>query len=168
MGRTETYFAQCRPEDVKETISVYENFGWSVIGTQQITDDKGVDNKGKRHYETYTKITFSRDADIPNKTKLVSLQKEYDGIIEEARKNQNNTLNVNLRLRNSVFLDLIIAVVLFLGSPSKIISLFLIVFGALVTLISFLNYSSNKKDTVEINKKLKRAGEAVSEARSYL
>lgn len=89
MGRTETFFTQCHPEKVNETIKIYESFGWSVIGTQQITDDKGVDNLNYRHYETYTKITFSRDYDIPNKATLKELQDKYDNLIETARKNAN-------------------------------------------------------------------------------
>lgn len=87
MARTETFFTQCHPDKVNETIKIYESFGWSVIGTQQITDDKGVDNLNFRHYETYTKITFSRDYDIPNKAKLTELQNEYDSLIANARSN---------------------------------------------------------------------------------
>ncbi len=166
MARTETFFTQCHPEKVNETIKIYESFGWSVIGTQQITDDKGVDSLNYRHYETYTKITFSRDYDIPNKAKLTELQSKYDSLIEKARNNAN-PYYPNFPTK-SLFVMILSIIATFFGiSNGWPVAVFLI--GVAVCSLWFiLAFRGYKRDKETYHSKISTRNSCLTEAEDIL
>jgi len=120
MAKTETIFVQAPPDDVNEVIADYEAFGWNVIGTQQISEDKGMDNYGYMHTSTFVKITFNRDANIPNKDELSKLQTRYDTLKEENVRKQkwldNSSPFLDMHSTPFLVLSIIVAIIGFILS----------------------------------------------------
>ncbi len=75
----ETKTVQVYPTDarVNAEIKRQELFGWEVIGNQRIQEFARQDSDGTRHYETFNKITFSREKSAEWYNEIVKLEKEY-------------------------------------------------------------------------------------------
>ncbi len=75
----ETKVEQVYPSQsaVDLSIKLNECFGWECMGQQQIQEFTGEDSDGTRHYETYVKITFSREKSSPWYSAVCELEDEY-------------------------------------------------------------------------------------------
>lgn len=76
----ETKSVQVYPNDyeVNQKCKREEMFGWEVIGNQSVQQFKGSDPDGTQHYESYVKLTFSRDKSAPWYAEVAELEKEYN------------------------------------------------------------------------------------------
>ncbi len=75
----ETTTIQCYPSDkeINEKIRLFEMFGWEVINNQRCQEFTGQDSDGTRHFETFNKITFSREKGAPWYAEARELESEY-------------------------------------------------------------------------------------------
>lgn len=75
----ETTTIQCYPSDkeINEKIKLFETFGWEVINNQRCQEFTGQDSDGTRHFETFNKITFSREKGAPWYDEVRGLEAEY-------------------------------------------------------------------------------------------
>lgn len=75
----ETKTVQVYPSDdvVNNTITSFENFGWEVIGNQRCQEFTHQDADGTKHYETFNKLTFTRDKDAKWYDEVSELEDEY-------------------------------------------------------------------------------------------
>lgn len=76
----ETTTTQCYPSDevVNRTVSAWETWGWELISNQRCQEYTHQDADGTKHYETFNKLTFSRDKDAKWYKQVVALEREYD------------------------------------------------------------------------------------------
>lgn len=84
MARTESKSLTCHPNDEQEVINTMQKFHWSLIGSQDV---KTVDNyleeswsgdiRSVSNTEHYTKLTFSREIDLPNLNEIKKLERDY-------------------------------------------------------------------------------------------
>ena len=76
----ESKTVQVYPDDVQVNAEIrrQELFGWEVISNQRIQEFTRQDSDGTRHYETFNKITFSREKSSPWYDRAVELETEYN------------------------------------------------------------------------------------------
>ena len=81
----ETQTIQCYPNDneINSTIRQWERWGWELISNQRCQEFVKQDPDGTKHYETFNKLTFSRDKDASWYKELISLEAEYDNVCHE-------------------------------------------------------------------------------------
>ena len=93
----ETKTIQMYPDDdaINQAISLWENFGWEVIGNQRCQEFKKQDSDGTQHFETFNKITFSRDKSASWYGKVAELEQEYIATENElqSKSKQGNPYN---------------------------------------------------------------------------
>lgn len=83
MSGTENKSVKTHPALEQEIISTHEKFGWSLVSSQELlsqTSHTSEDSVFVYHHTTttnYVKLIFSRNRDIPNREKVVALEKEY-------------------------------------------------------------------------------------------
>lgn len=75
----ESKTVQVYPDDdvVNAEIQRQELFGWEVISNQRIQEFTRQDSDGTEHYETFNKITFSREKSSEWYDRVVALETEY-------------------------------------------------------------------------------------------
>lgn len=107
----ETKTIQMYPDDdaINQAISLWENFGWEVIGNQRCQEFKKQDSDGTQHFETFNKITFSRDKSASWYGKVAELEQEYIATENEL---QSKSKQGNPYKKPGIIAPLIAAVVL--------------------------------------------------------
>lgn len=86
MARTESYSLQVHPNDEQSQINLMQKFHWSLQNSQEIkTVDSHLERRGDEIYsvtnsEHYTKLTFSRELDLPNLKEVKELEQKYFGL----------------------------------------------------------------------------------------
>ncbi|MDR2592646.1 MAG: hypothetical protein LBC59_07565 [Chitinispirillales bacterium] len=86
----ETKFITVEPSETENTIDLWQNFGWVLIGVPQeiLSQTSGtshLERRGDSIYSVrnagttihYVRITFQRDKNMPNYAELVRLEKAY-------------------------------------------------------------------------------------------
>ncbi len=85
-GRTESKAFQVHPDDERVMTKTMETFGWNLLNSQDVkTVDNQLERRGDTIYnvrttESYVKLSFSRDVDLPNIEKLRELEQRYHSL----------------------------------------------------------------------------------------
>jgi len=88
------------PDNDVAAINFFQNFGWELFSTQEVKntstylkDSVWTDNiKQVTETEHYVKLTFQRDSGMPNYSKLVQLENEYNAVRVPVPPNKPNLL----------------------------------------------------------------------------
>lgn len=86
MARTESFSMQVHPNDEQSQINLMQKFHWSLQNSQEIkTVDSHLEKRGDNIYsvtnsEHYTKLTFSRELDLPHLKEVKELEQQYFGL----------------------------------------------------------------------------------------
>ena len=95
------------PSNLNSVLNVRSCFGWELGSSQEINvKDSHIERDGDKIYsvtesEHYTTVTFKRDDRIPNRNKLVTLEKDYDNAT--ASKNHYNSKYYDVKSKLSIF-----------------------------------------------------------------
>lgn len=84
----ETKTMQVYPDDavVNDTAKTQGMFGWELISNQRCQEFTSQDSDGTKHYETFNKLTFTREQNAPWYDRVAELESEYWALAEERKK----------------------------------------------------------------------------------
>lgn len=103
---------QVYPDDeiINKEIKNYEAWGWELINNQRFQEFVRQDVDGTRHYETFNKLTFSRDKDAPWYKEIRSLESEYNCLHEPTKPVEPEKYEIN---KGSIFPAILMLLVFF-------------------------------------------------------
>lgn len=125
----ETKSIQCYPSDsvINDTITRWETWGWELISNQRCQEFTSQDADGTKHYETFNKLTFSRDKDASWYKELVVLEDEFNSLAAAVETEKSNepvcpsqpTKDISVPFAVFLFLIYIIPGVIYLISANR-------------------------------------------------
>lgn len=159
------------PSDLNSVLNVRACFGWELGSQQEInTKDSHLERHGDKIYsvtesENYTNITLKRDDRMPNRNRLVTLEKTYDDAVAGKRYYSNKDWDIKKKLSYfKIIIYSVLAAILF-----ACLSTGLAVLGVGVAVgLFFLRKKLSTKSSNLAGAFSQQAKDTLSEARSLI
>lgn len=140
-------------------IDCYENFGWCLVNNTALVDSEDYYINGTINGNRLVNLKFKRDRKIPNKAKLMSLQRKMESALEEINRLERQPEVAGLiwalaiGLVGTVFMAGSVFVIT-ATNPLYFLCVILGVFGFVGWGVGFYMYNKVKKDKKKENTSL--------------